>query len=71
MVQESLATDDRKQSASSATLGQSLTAMAGFSDPYPQRTHILRLLGPKTLLFQGFWAILMLSVIVRARMHSD
>ena len=28
---------------------------------YPQRTHILRLLGPKTLLYKAFGAILMLK----------
>ena len=31
----------------------------------PQRTSILRLLGPKTLLHKSFWAISMLRVKVR------
>ena len=30
--------------------------------PYPKRTHILRLLGPKTLLHKAFWVILMVRV---------
>ena len=32
--------------------------------PYPQRTDILRLLGPTTLLYKAFGAILMLGGII-------
>ena len=31
-----------------------LDLVCGFCDPYPQRTRISRLLGPKTLLYKAF-----------------
>ena len=41
------------------------------SNPYPQRTNMLRFLGPKTLLCKAFWAILMLRVMSTQAISSD
>ena len=35
-----------------------------YGNPYLQRTHIFEALGPKTLLYEGFWVIVMLRVII-------